>query len=41
MMPSEWVALPLREKAMIWAFVEEKAKSDKAEMAKMKRGRRR
>lgn len=39
-LPSEFDALPLREKAMIIAFVQERIESEKNEVAKMKKAKR-
>ena len=38
--PHEFLALPLREKAAVVAFLEERAKKEKAERDKLKRKRR-
>lgn len=40
LLPSEFNALPLREKAMVIAFIQERIESEKKEMSKMKKSRR-
>lgn len=37
MLPSTFSDLPIREKAMVMAFIDEKVKSDKKEASKIKR----